>query len=72
MCDVVLPEMTGAELARRLRESRSDLQVLFMSGFTQNAIVHRGVLDPGVELLEKPFTSLALLERVRQVLDRHG
>jgi len=68
--DVVMPGMSGREVADALRVLRPGLQVLFVSGYTQDAIAHHGVLEEGVELLEKPFTPATLLARVRALLDR--
>jgi DNA-binding response OmpR family regulator len=67
--DVVMPGLDGRALADELRRRHPGLKVLFVSGYTQDVISHHGVLDAGVELLAKPFTSGALLERVRAVLD---
>jgi CheY-like chemotaxis protein len=67
--DVVLPgDKSGRELADMARAQRPDLKVLFMTGYTRNAIVHHGRLDPDVQLITKPFTSAALLGKVRAVL----
>jgi signal transduction histidine kinase/ActR/RegA family two-component response regulator len=66
--DVVMPEMNGPELARRLAELLPDLKVLYMSGYTDEAIVHHGVLNEGVAFMEKPFTPDTLARRVREVL----
>ena len=68
--DVVLPGgMTGAMLAERARALRPSLRVLFTTGYARNAIVHHGRLDPGVELITKPFTYADLAARVRDILD---
>jgi len=67
--DVVLPGQGGRDLAQVLRQARPGLPVLYVSGYTADAIAHRGVLAPGVEFLAKPFTSRALLERARAILD---
>ncbi|UVW30354.1 response regulator [Massilia sp. H6] len=67
--DVVMPgPLRSPELARRAKERLPDLAVLFTSGYTENAIVHNGRLDPGVELLGKPYTREALARRIRHVL----
>jgi CheY-like chemotaxis protein len=68
--DVVLPGgMTGAVLADRARALRPGLKVLFTTGYARNAIVHHGRLDPGVELITKPFSYSDLAMRVRDLLD---
>ncbi|MBT9585102.1 response regulator [bacterium] len=67
--DVVMPQMGGRELATRLTGKRPDLRVLFLSGYTENAIVHNGTLDPGLIFLQKPFVAEDLLRRVRELLD---
>jgi CheY-like chemotaxis protein len=68
--DVVMPGMNGRVLAESLLAVRSDLEVLFMSGYTNDVIANHGVLDTGTLFLEKPFSVAALLSRVRQALDR--
>jgi signal transduction histidine kinase/DNA-binding response OmpR family regulator len=68
--DVVMPGMSGRELAEAAREHRSDLKVLYTSGYTRNAIMHGGRLDSGVEMIAKPFTYQGLAEKIREVLDR--
>ena len=70
--DIVMPDMNGRQLADRARESRPDLKVLYTTGFTKNAVVHNGVLDPGVALISKPFTIDQLAIKVRLVLDGAG
>ncbi|MDN4591695.1 hybrid sensor histidine kinase/response regulator [Xenophilus aerolatus] len=70
--DVVMPEVNGRKLADEARRRRPALKVLFTTGYTRNAVVHNGVLDPGVQLLGKPFTVEALAARVREVLDSEG
>ena len=70
--DVVMPAMSGRELADAAKAAYPDLQVLFTTGYARNAIVHAGRLDAGVELLTKPFTREALSNKVRAVLDKPG
>jgi two-component system, cell cycle sensor histidine kinase and response regulator CckA len=69
LTDVVLPKMNGRELFDVLVRMRPDLKVLFMSGYSSNVIGHHGVLDEGVNFIQKPFTVQALSEKVREVLD---
>jgi two-component system, cell cycle sensor histidine kinase and response regulator CckA len=68
LADVVMPGMSGAALAADLANSRPEMSVLFMSGYTDEAIVRNGVLEPGILLLEKPFTCEALIGKVRDAL----
>jgi len=72
LTDLVLPTASGNELARRLHGIRSQIRVLFMSGYPAETIVERGVLEPGAAFLEKPFTPDALARKVRQALDGGG
>jgi CheY-like chemotaxis protein len=67
--DVVMPGMTGRELADAARTQQPDLRVLYTSGYTRNAIVHGGRLDAGVEMIAKPFSYAALAQKIRDVLD---
>ena len=69
LTDVIMPGMNGHELARRVVLLRPATKVLYMSGYAENAIVHNGTLDEGINLLQKPFTLQALKGRVREVLD---
>jgi PAS domain S-box-containing protein len=68
--DVVMPHMSGKELADRVRSLNPHTKILFTSAYTENSIVHQGVLDKDVALLQKPFTPSALARKVREVLDQ--
>ena len=70
LSDVVMPRMGGPELARRMADMRPEARVLFMSGYSNDAVSRQGVLGSGVSLLEKPFTAQALARAVREALDR--
>ncbi len=67
--DVIMPEMGGKDLAERLLKKYPGLKVLYISGYTDDTIVHHGVLDEGVSFLQKPFSPQSLAQRVREVLD---
>jgi CheY-like chemotaxis protein len=69
LTDVVLPRSNGRRVAELLCMERPDLKVLFMSGYTEDAIHQHGELDEGVVLVEKPFTDLTLARRIRERLD---
>jgi len=68
--DVVTPQMSGKELSDRIHALHPNTKILFASAYTESAIVHQGALNPGVELLQKPFTPSALALKVREVLDQ--
>jgi CheY-like chemotaxis protein len=69
LSDVVMPQMSGRELAEQLSPVRREMKVLYMSGYTDDAIVHHGVLDEGMAFIEKPFTPNTLTRKLREVLD---
>ncbi|MFA5179984.1 MAG: PAS domain S-box protein [Syntrophales bacterium] len=66
--DVVMPEMNGRDLAERLQSLYPDMKIMFMSGYTSNVIVHRGVLDEGVNFIQKPFSMKDLAIKVREAV----
>lgn len=72
MTDVVLPETTGRELANQAVSLRPKMKVIFMSGYTDEAVVHHGMLGAGQDFIEKPFTPEALVRKVREALDAPG
>ena len=69
LTDVVMPGASGPELTGELLARRPELKVIYMSGYTEDAIVHHGVLDAGIAFLHKPFTADALGRKIREVLD---
>jgi PAS domain S-box-containing protein len=70
LTDVVMPGMNGRELANDVLKSRPNLPVIYMTGYSRNAVIHQGRLDDGVDLLQKPFSQSELAARVRAALDR--
>jgi two-component system NtrC family sensor kinase len=69
LTDVVMPGMNGRKLAETAKTRRPEMKVLFMTGYSRNAIVHHGRLDPGVELVQKPVTGGILAAKIRAILD---
>jgi CheY-like chemotaxis protein len=69
LTDVVMPGIDGAELARRFAADRPRARVLFMSGYTEGALIDRAASEVGAPFLQKPFTPAELTRRVREVLD---
>ncbi len=69
LTDVIMPQMSGKELFDQLKAQRPDTKVLLMSGYTDDALAHNGVLDDGIRFLEKPFSPSQLARKVREVLD---
>ncbi|MBN1407892.1 MAG: response regulator [Calditrichaceae bacterium] len=67
--DVVMPEMSGIELVERLLSIHHEMKVLYMSGYTDDAVIRHGILEEKVQFLQKPFTPISLLEKVRKILD---
>jgi signal transduction histidine kinase len=70
LTDIVMPGLNGRELAEQLHHRQPGLRVLFMTGYSRDAIVHQGRLDPGVSLLQKPVTRALLATRIREILDK--
>jgi two-component system cell cycle sensor histidine kinase/response regulator CckA len=69
MTDVVMPGISGRELSQRVKTIRPDIRVLFMSGYTDQAVVHHGILETDAVLLQKPFTVAALAAKLRDILN---
>ena len=70
LTDVVMPDMGGRDLAEILGRKCPNLRALFMSGYSEKAIAHMGILDEGLEFISKPFSSEGLLRKIRAILDR--
>jgi len=67
-----MPEMNGKELVKRIKERFPDMPVLYMSGYTDNYIVHDGLLEKGTNFIQKPFSIKKLLKKVREILDKYN
>ena len=72
LTDVIMPLMSGRELAERVRNARKEMRVIYMSGYTDDVIAYHGDLGPDTDFLQKPFAPEALTRKVREVLDRDG
>jgi two-component system, cell cycle sensor histidine kinase and response regulator CckA len=70
LTDMIMPEMSGRRLAEELKKEQPEMEILYMSGYTDDAIVQQGVLEQGLPFLQKPFTREALARKVRAVLDK--
>jgi DNA-binding response OmpR family regulator len=70
LTDIVMPGMDGRQLAREAQKLRPGLEVLYMTGYSRNAVVHQGRLEEGVDILQKPISQAELAHRVRLILDR--
>jgi two-component system, cell cycle sensor histidine kinase and response regulator CckA len=70
LTDVVMPSMNGRKLAERIRVIQNDIKMVYMSGYTDDSIVHHGVLAPGTDFLQKPFTAETLSSKIREVLGK--
>jgi len=70
LTDVVMPRMSGPVVAQKVTALRPGIKVLYMSGYTDDAIVHHGVLSEGMPFIQKPFSPVSLRQKIREVLDR--
>jgi two-component system cell cycle sensor histidine kinase/response regulator CckA len=70
LTDVVMPEMSGCKLVERLKEIHPEMKGLYMSGYTDQIILQHGVLKPGINYIQKPFSIDRLVKKVREVLDK--
>jgi CheY-like chemotaxis protein len=70
LTDIIMPGLNGRQLVEKARDKYPDLKVLYMTGYSRNAVVHQGRLDEGVDLLQKPISQAELAHRVRVILDR--
>ena len=72
LTDVIMPRMQGKELADKVRVLQPAARVVFMSGYTQGLLGAQGVLEPGVHLIEKPFSEITLLTKLHEILSAHN
>lgn len=70
--DIVMPDLSGPQVVKRLTELRGDIKILFVSGYTSDAVFRHGVLDSQVDFLQKPYTAVSLASKVREILDGEG
>jgi CheY-like chemotaxis protein len=70
LTDIVMPGQNGRDLVKAARQVRPDLRVVYMTGYSRNAVVHQGRIEEGVELLQKPVSQADLAAKVREVLDK--
>jgi DNA-binding response OmpR family regulator len=70
LTDVVMPNLSGKELSAEIKKRHPETKICFMSGYTDDAIVHHGILDENTNFLQKPFLPTILLKKIREVLDR--
>jgi YesN/AraC family two-component response regulator len=68
--DLIMPDMNGKELSEKIREKIPDIHILYSSGYTDNHLIHSGELDTTIDFLQKPYSVIQLLKKVRKILNR--